>query len=1147
MKKIVNVLRTTLPKVCSKKIFRIMKLANLLFLVTVFNLFGAKTYSQYTRLNLDMKDVPIQTVLNAIEGQSEFFFLYSSKMIDVTQKVDIVAESKKINEVLDELLAKTDIKYTVRDRQIMLVNKKAELPVNIQQQPVIGTIKDSQTGAAMPGVNIQIKGTTLGTISDATGKFSLNVSDPNAVLIFSFIGYSTIEVPVAGKTIIDLDLESEVAGLDEVVVIGYGTMKKRDLTGSVSSVKTGQTENEKPQAIQDILRGNVAGLEVGLSTSAKGGGSLEIRGDKSLKTSSTPLLVLDGVIYPGALEDINPVDIETIDVLKDASSSAVFGAHAANGVIVITTKKGKSGKPLINLTSSVGVATLATMPDIYGPDGFITWRQDVLRALNYYNPNTKNKLYIFDNPEKLPDGVTMTMWMDNKTGDPLDIWLARLGLLDMEVTNYKEGKSVDWKKMVFQNGVRQDHNLSISGTKDEISYYWSLGYNNNEGIIVGDQFKTIRSRVKIDAKVTRWMTAGLNTQFSNRDESSIEADWTRAQMNPPYGSIYEDDGVTLRLSPTDNPGSGVRHPLYDKIFQDRRQITKSTISTLYANIKLPLGITYQMNFTPEISTYDYMNHQSAKHQEWAMIGGRSQRQQTSVYSWQIDNLFKWNKVINVVHKIDATFLINAEKYQSWSNWMAIQGFDPTDALGYHYMQAGTSATSSITSNDQYSTGDALMGRLFYSFKDRYMATVSVRRDGYSAFGLENPRGTFPALALGWTFTEEEFLKNNILTYGKLRVSWGANGNREIGRYAALSNMGIGKYAYNTLAGTVYQMNSLYPSNMSNYKLKWERTQTINIGVDFSILAGLLDGSMEFYKERTLDLLIDRSIPSILGYSPSTVASNLGEVDNRGFELNLNARILDRPNFAWRGNLTFSLNRNEIVHLYGDMVDVVDASGNVIGQKEGDDIQNKWFIGHSIDEIWEPRILGVWQIGEETEAARYGQNPGDFKLLDKDNNGKINDIDNEFQGFRRPRFQWNMRHEFKIYKNFDLSLSLYSYWGHKGTFNSAKNRDGNYPDRLNSYIVPYWTPQNPLNDYARIFSSEGGAVFNVWREKSFIRLDNISLSYTLPNNVINSAISNLKFLVTIRNIGYYAPKWKFWDPENSAPTPRYFTFGVNLTL
>ena len=359
-------------------------------------------------------------------------------------------------------------------------------------------------------------------------------------------------------------------------------------------------------------------------------------------------------------------------------------------------------------------------------------------------------------------------------------------------------------------------------------------------------------------------------------------------------------------------------------------------------------------------------------------------------------------------------------------------------------------------------------------------------------------------------------------------------------------MGVRKYAYQSLTGVVSQINTLFLANMANPNLKWERTSSANIGLDFSIKNGLLGGSIDLYKATTKDLLIDRAIPSILGYSPSTVASNLGEVENRGVEISLNSKIIKKENFKWTANFNFSLNRNQIVHLYGDMVDVLDAEGKVVGQREGDDLLNKWFIGHAIDEIWDPLILGVWQVGQETEAARYGQSPGDFKLLDKDNSGKINDLDNEFQGHKKPRFRWNMRHDFNIYKNFDLSFTMYSLWGHKGAFNSAKNRDGNYPDRLNSYITPYWTPENQINDYARIFSAEGGAVFNVWREKSFIRLDNISLSYNVPKVLLGKVVRNLKLICTVRNAAYFSPDWNYWDAETSnEPTSRYYTFGVNL--
>jgi len=1015
---------------------------------------------------------------------------------------------------------------------------------SMAQKNLTGRVSD-ESNNPIPGATVMVKGTNVATITDVNGNFTLIVPSNAKTLAFSFVGMTDTEIEIGNQSSFNVVMRVDVVGLNEVVVIGYGTAKKRDLTGAIASVKLSRVENEKPQSIQDLLRGNIAGLEVGFSANAKASGSLEIRGDNSLKTSSYPLIVVDGVIYPGALEDINPNDIESIDVLKDASSAAVFGARAANGVIMITIKKGQQGKPVINLNSSVGLATMAKRAHVYSPEGFISWRTDLMQALNYYNPAVNNKLYIFEDPRSLPSEVSEEQWRDGKTGDLIDIWLARLAFQPMEIANYKANKPVDWSDMVFQNGLIQDHNLSLSGKKEEMTYYWSVGYVNNEGIVVGDDFQTLRSRVNLDGKVTDWLTVGANVQYSFRDESNINAAWEQIRPNSPWGSVYKDDGVTLRISPTDNQASGPKHPLYDKIFQTRLQNYNNIIGSLYANLRLPFGITYQATFAPRLEWYQYFNHQSALHEDWAKFGGQADRRQSNTVSWQIDNLLKWNRTINGIHQVDITLLANAEKYQYWSDRMSSQGFSPTDALGFHNMTAGKSSSNVISSNDEYSTGDAYMGRVFYSLLNKYMLTLSIRRDGYSAFGLKHPRGTFPSVALGWVFTDESFLKNDVLTYGKLRFSWGTNGNREVGRYAALSDMSIGKYPYKTLTGTAYESNQLYVNRMSNPDLKWEKTRAINMGLDFTFLNGLFDGSVELYKMSTLDLLVDRSLPRILGFT--SVTTNLGEVENRGIELTLNARILNRENINWRGNLTFSTNRNEIVHLYGDMVDIKDESGNVTGQKEADDITNKWFIGHSIGEIWQPRILGVWQTGQEAEAAKYGQFPGDFRLKDVNNDTKINNADYEFQGQTTPRFRWNMRHDFNILKNIDASFNLYSYWGHYGEFNVAKNRTG-YPDRNNSYISEYWTPENPTNEYARLYSSEGGAVFDVYRKRSFIRFDNLSIAYTVPQKLINRArISNLKFIGTIRNLGYWAPEWNFWDPENSGPNPRYFTFAVNLTL
>lgn len=1047
----------------------------------------------------------------------------------------------------------------MRKSLLILVMLVGCLGTALAQKTVKGTVTDEDK-SPLTGVSVIVRGTTIGALTNETGGYTLEVPANANTLVFTFIGMKAQEVEIGDQSTVNVVMMIDVGLLDEVIVVGYGTMRKKDLTGSVASVKPASLENQKPQSVQDILRGNIAGLSVGFSSNAKGGGSLEIRGDNTLKTSSNPLLVLDGVIYTGGMEDINPNDIESIDVLKDASSSAIFGARAANGVVIITTKRGKEGKPMININSSVGLATMATLEEVHDPLDFIDWRTDVMKSLNYYNAATNTKLYKFDDPRSLPDGVTEAMWRDGSTGELLDIWLPRLGLLPTEVANYKEGKSVDWVDMVFQNGMRQDHNISLSGRKSEVNYYFSVGYNKNEGIIVGDEFSTIRSRLNLDADVTKWLKVGINTQFANRDEShlnadfanegedadpTVNADWGRIVNNSPWGSIYKDDGIKIRISPVDDLGRGAKHPLYDMMFQDRKRVFNTINTTLFAKLTLPFGITYDLNFAPRFEFYKYFNMQSALHEEWAAFGGKAYREDRSNYSWQIDNLIKWNKVFLRDHMVDITLLANAEKFQTWQSAMTTQGFSPTDALGYHNMTAGKSTANTVYSNDERSKGDALMARLFYSYKSKYMFTGSVRRDGYSAFGLRYPRGTFPSLAIGWVLSEEDFMKNDILTYAKLRVSWGENGNREVGRYDALAAMNIGKYPYQTISGTVYESNQLYVNRMANPNLKWEKARSLNFGFDFGILNGLLDGSIEYYKMNTLDLLVDRKLPDLLGFS--SVVTNLGEIENNGIEFTLNANIMDKENLKWRSAFNISYNKNKIIHLYGDMVNVTDVTGNITGQKEGDDPTNKWFIGHPISQIWQPKILGVWQNGQEADAAIYGQYPGDFHLEDVNADGKITQEDNQFQGQTEPKFRWNLRQEFNVYKNFDVSFSMYSNWGHYGTYNVAKNRSG-FPERVNAYVTPYWTPENALDDYARIYSNEGGAVFDVHRDRSFIRLDNFSIAYSLPNSVLQKvSISNLKIYGTISNVGYWTPDWKFWDPEESGPNPRNFTLGINLTL
>jgi len=1010
---------------------------------------------------------------------------------------------------------------------------------------VSGRVNDSKS-LPLQGVSVTVKGTTRGTVTDADGHFVLNNVPDRATLVISSTGFTPQEVSAGTKTTINVSLKEAVNALNDVVVIGYGTRQRRDVTGAVSQVKATQLENENPQSVQDVLRGNVPGLTVTSSPNAKGGGNLQVRGRSSINAGTSPLIVVDGVIYPGDLSDINPNDISTVDVLKDASSAAVYGAKAASGVILVTTKKGAGAKPSINFNSNTGLATLAMNQPLYDGPGFVKWRTDVLKSTNISNA----KPYQFDDPRNLPSNITIDQWKayDNSLGDPVDIWLTRLKLLPVERENYKIGKMTNWYDMMFQTGLRNDHTVSISGKKEDVSYYMSANYTKNEGYIVGDQFTTFRTRINLEAKAAKFMTVGINMQFADRDESQVPVTWGQMVNASPYGEVYKADGVTLRDSPNDDIGNNT-NPFLDNTYQTRLQKYNTLFGSLYAKGNLPWGFSYQTNFTPNFEFYRYFNGQSAKDFRVSVRKGVATRRDRTTFNWQMDNLLMWNKSFGE-HKIDATFLVNAEKYQQWDNQMDNEGFDPNDNLSYHNIGAGIKPV--ISSNDQRSTGDALMGRINYSFMDKYLITGSIRRDGYSAFGQGNPRATFPSIALGWVFSKEKFVNASWLNYGKLRASWGINGNRDIGRYDALSNLTTGKYQYILPSGQVVLVSQLYVNRLQNPGLKWERTESYNIGLDYSILSDRITGSIDLYRKSTKDLLVNRALPDISGFQ--NVLDNIGEVQNKGVEISINTLNIKRPDFSWRSTVNFSLNRNKIVHLYGPTPDY-DASGKVIGQSEKDDIANRWFIGHDIDEIWNLKVLGVWQQDEAATAAKFGVKPGDFKIQDVNGDGKYSDADRQFVGYRNPRFAWTLRNDF-AYKNFDFSFMIYSNWGMQEEFDQAKN-NGGFIDRQNSYIYPYWTPENPINDYARLFSSNGSAGFNVYRKTSFIRLSTVAIAYTVPQRILTRAkIQGLKLYMNVNNLAVYQPEWSYWDAEYRVnpptdrtiiPPPRYFTFGVNLTL
>jgi TonB-linked SusC/RagA family outer membrane protein len=1009
-------------------------------------------------------------------------------------------------------------------------------------QTVTGKVTD-QNNVPIAGATIQDKKTTKAVTTNDKGEFTINAPQ-GSQLVISTVGYKPQEITVSSSGVI-IKLEQTVDVLTDVVVVGYGTRKKKDLTGAVSTVEAGKLQTENPNSLQDVLRGNVAGLSVGFSTGAKPGGSLLVRGVNSFRAGTSPLIVLDGVIYYGAWEDINPDDIETVNVLKDASSVAVYGAKAASGVIAITTKRGRSEKPVINFNANIGLVTMEVNQRPYDTGEFLKFREDV----QYSRFSATAKPYQYSDPRTLPSNISTATWLayDNSSGDPLQVWFNRLNMKPIEFQNYMAGHGVNWYNEVFDPGFQQDYNISVSARKKDMSYFWSIGYLNNEGLIFGDKYSTLRSRLNLEGTITKFLTIGTNTQLAFRNESGVPVDWNKAITNSPLGSKYADDGITLRQSPNNDFGiNETVNPFLENGYTTRVNQTYTLNTSIYARITLPFGIKLQSTYNTNLSWWRYYNTLSIRQPGLSPASAFSTRQNTFNNRWQVDNILSWERNFGKDHHFEVTLLANAERYNYWSDAMTGRLFVPNDDLGYHLMDAATIASSAISSYDEKSTAAAYMSRLFYSFKNRYLLTLSIRRDGYSAFGQNNPYADFPSAAVGWVFSDENFIKIPWLTNGKLRASYGVNGNRDFGIYPSLSNLSSGQYQYVTTSGALVTASQLWVSRMSNRNLKWERTAALNLGLDFSILRGLLDGTVEVYKGRTKDALVTRLVPNVTGFN--NINFNLGKIENKGLEITLSSSIMNKGNFRWNASGNFSLNRNKVVSLYGVEVDIKDANGNVIGRREPDDKANGWFIGQPLDVIWDQRVIGVWQSDFKDSAAKYGVKPGDFQVLDVNNDKKYTDDDRQFLGFTRPRFRWTLRNDFS-YKNFSLSLLVYSLWGHKASYNAAKNQATNFGiERVNYYKLPYWTTANPINDYARLNSSNGSATYSVYRDRSFIRLSNVSLSYDLPKKLASKAsMQSAKVFFTVRNAAVWAPHWDFWDPESSGPTPRTFTLGVNLTL
>ncbi|MCF6332891.1 MAG: SusC/RagA family TonB-linked outer membrane protein [Draconibacterium sp.] len=1034
----------------------------------------------------------------------------------------------------------------------------SQLGAFAQQKTLTGTVVGAD-GVAIPGVTVFVKGTTTGTVTDIDGNYSLINVPENATLSFSFVGMKTQEIVVGNQTAINVTMAVDAIGLDEVIAIGYGTARKKDLTGSIVNVNAEEVMKYAPESVSEMLRSAVPGLQVGYSTDARNTPDFNIRGDNTIKAKSSdeasanrPLIVLDGVIFNGDMAEINVNDIESVDVLKDASAASIYGSRASNGVVVFTTKKGKLGKPTIRVNAKLGLVGRGKHLDVFAAgDEVMDWLSDLNDALRdrYGDPWSPNRSY-----DKTPDQYKSDWLAANSldaSATPEQItsrWLDNLGFENNEKENYLAGVSYNWNDFLYElPALRQDYNVSISGRTDRVSYYWSVGYKNNESLQLWETFKTVTSRVNLDFKVSDFLNVGLNANMAYQDEGRSSVGSGSIRTASPYDMPWENnpDDLNVIIKTRENlraagAGSNRSNPLLNPSWTERKFDRYRIFPTMYAKLNLPFGVTLTSRWTQRIDIRKRLEFEDPRNPRFNH-GGFIRRRHNESYEWQLDNILNWNKEFGE-HRIDFTGLVNAEKNQSWYTDAQTRLLQPTAALGYHNMGFGLQPQTGST--DEIVTRSALMGRVNYGYGNRYNLSASIRQDGYSRFGADNVYATFPSVSASWSLTNEAFMADrpDWLSFLKIRASWGVNGNSSgIGSYAAYARLSSGKYL--NYDGGYVTVPRLYLSRMANPTLAWEKNDAFNLGIDYGFWDGRVRGAIDIYTSQTTELLLDKKLPVVTGFSQIT--TNVGSMENRGIDLSINASVVEKSDFSWNTSFNMSYNQNEIVSLTGELADVVDENGNVT-MKEPDDFDNGWFIGENKDVIWNYEFNGVYQIGDEAEAAEYAFSPGDFRVVDQNNDGVLNSKDKTFLGLSKNPWYITWRNDL-TWKNLDLGVVFLSKLGWYGGSGNPFNADQTYIKNHNWYKLPYWKPDNPINDAARINSIRISDAAPYYVSKDYLRCQNVTLGYTLPSDLMETIkFSSVRVAFNIEN-AFILTKWVEGDPESQREMPRVFSFSVDFSL
>ncbi len=1108
------------------KITRIMKIMLMFILVGIMQA-SANTYAQEHRITLSIENGTFYDVVSQIEKQSEFMFFYKSEEIDNTQKISLNVKDKLISEVLNEIMKNSDLTYKVMGKHIVITKKGIVTEQQQSSKQITGTVID-KNGEPIIGANVVEKGTTNGTITDIDGKFALEVNE-NSILLISFIGYTSQEIKIekGSSSNLNITLQEDTQTLDEIVVVGYGTVKKKDLTGAVASVSSEVISQAPVTSATQAIQGRLPGVFITNSTTKPGeSASVVIRGKRSISGSSDPLYIIDGIPVAGGMNEIAPSDIESIDILKDASATAIYGARGSNGVILITTKKGKAGKTQVDYNGYVGFQTVLNQLEYMDGAAFAETVREAYRATGEYLSAT---------PSWEEDQKIGTFANDPYTLESLHMAYDENGNYDPS----KVRSDSKWWEAVQRTGMITDHQLSVRGGSEKTTFNFSASYYNNKGLVKDEEYTRYSVRLNLEHQINKYIKLGASTGYTHSVQergSSLFNSWRVM----PMGRFYDDDGNLLeKVSGTDDQWRNPLLRLVEGAVENPLKINRF-IGSYYLDISLPIkGLRYRTNLGIDHEARQNYNFQSAAARGNTMNYARNGMDNRSMFTWE--NLIFYDRTFGE-HTLGVTLLQSINEYLREYNSIPVQGI-PADELLWNNVGSASNPENTDSGKTQWRLA-SFMARVNYGFKDKYLLTASARYDGSSRLAEGHQWVAFPSVALAWRINEESFLKNvDFLSNLKLRLGYGVVASSEVDPYETKGTLSQKPYNYGseTLFGYA-------PDLMPNTTLTWETTGQWNAGLDFGFFQNRLNGTIDVYLQNTKDLLLDRQLPIVSGFDQ--IKSNVGKTRNKGIELTLNSLNINNKNFTWSTDLMLYANKEEIVELYNGKVD---------------DPGNSWFIGEAINVFYDYKKIGIWQDTPEdrAEMEKFNQNgsnftPGTIRLWD---NGdyKINSDDRVIQGQQRPKVVLSLNNTFS-FKDFDFSFFF------EGNFGAMVKNNISYLNqahRNGNVKVNYWTPTNPTNDFPRPIAGVDYLPYyeTLHYEKSdFIKLRNVTLGYTIPRRITEKwDISRFRVYVQAQNSWMWT-NFSGVDPESTLnssvdgtyagytrPTPSTWLLGVNVSF